>query len=102
MTFVKENDLDVVAFTCCPDDDGVSGIRRIVWSPSCNELFALKLLCGMMPLMDDFVLVEFGLGGKPLLAEFGLGDILILVDVGRVSSNALFGICNERFGRREF
>lgn len=56
----------------------------------------------MMPLMDDFALVEFGLGGKPLLAELGLGDMLILVDVGTGSSKALVGICNERFGRREF
>lgn len=65
------------------------------------ELFVLKLLCGMIPLMDDFVLVELGLGGKPVLAELGLGDILILVEVGMRSSKALVGICKERFGRRE-
>lgn len=54
-----------------------------------------------MFLIDDFVLVELGLGGKPALVELGLEDILILVEVGTPVSIVLAGICNERFGLRE-
>jgi len=55
----------------------------------------------MMFLIDDFVLVELGLGGKPALVELGLEEILILVEVGILVSKVLAGICNERFGLRE-
>jgi len=54
----------------------------------------------MMFLIDDFVLVELGLGGKPALVELGLEEILILVKVGILVSKVLAGICNERFGLR--
>lgn len=51
--------------------------------------------------IDDFVLVELGLGGKPALVELGLEEILILVEVGMLVAKVLAGICKERFGRRE-
>lgn len=54
-----------------------------------------------MLLIDDFVLVELGLGGKPTLVELGLEDIVTLVEVGILVSNVLAGICKERFGLRE-
>ncbi|RZS05972.1 hypothetical protein BHM03_00036613 [Ensete ventricosum] len=53
-------------------EDGVPGIRRTVLSPSGAELFVFRLRCGKKLLMDDFVLVELGLGGKPALTEPGL------------------------------
>jgi hypothetical protein len=54
-----------------------------------------------MFLIDDFVLVELGLGGKPTLVELGLGDIVTLVEVCTLVSKVLAGICKERFGLRE-
>jgi hypothetical protein len=54
-----------------------------------------------MFLIDDFVLVELGLGGKPTLVELGLEDIVTLVEVGILVSKVLAGICKERFGLRE-
>ncbi|RRT49961.1 hypothetical protein B296_00042048 [Ensete ventricosum] len=71
-TLVKENCLDVDGLPCCPSEDGVPGIRRTVLSPSGAELFVFRLRCGKKLLMDDFVLVELGLGGKPALTEPGL------------------------------
>ncbi len=100
MTFLKENDLNVDVLSCCPSD-GVPGTRRIARSPSCAELLALKLCCGMMLFREDFVLVELGLGGNPALVELGLGDILILAEVPIWLSRVLAGICKERFGLRE-
>lgn len=100
---VKENDFDEeAAFSCCPSEDGVPGTKRIVLSPSGVELFAFKLLCGRRFLIDDFVLVEVGLGGKPALVEQGLLAIFILVEEGNEFSKVLAGICKEeRFGRLE-
>lgn len=54
-----------------------------------------------MCLMEDFVLVELGLGGKLALVELGLEEILILDEVGMLVSKVLAGICKERFGLRE-
>lgn len=54
-----------------------------------------------MFLIDDLVLVELGLGGRPALVELGLAGILILVEVGVWLSSVLVGICKERFGLRE-
>lgn len=101
-TLVKENDLDVEGFSCCPSERGVPGIRRIVLSPSRLELFALILRCGNRFLIDDFVLVELGLGGSPALVELGLGDMVIRVEEGIGFSIVRAGICiEERCGRRE-
>jgi hypothetical protein len=99
MTFLKENDLGAFGLSCCPWD-GVPGFIRITWSPSGDELLALKLCWGTAFLIDDFVLVELGLGGKPVLVELGLACILILVEVGILLPNVLAGICKERLGLR--
>lgn len=100
-TLVKENCLDVDGLSCFPSEDGVPGIRRTVLSPSGAELLVFRLRCGKKLLMDDFVLVELGLGGKPALTEPGLHKVYDLAD-GNEFSKVLSGICKEvRFGRRE-
>jgi len=105
-TLLRENCLDIAGLSCCPSEDGVPGMRRIVLSPSgIDGFFVFKLLCGSRFLVDDFVLVEVGLGGKPAgpaLVVLGLGeDIFIFVELsGNAFSKDLAGICKEeRFGR---
>lgn len=102
-TLVRENALDVEGLSCCPSEDGVPGMRRIVLSLSGFEFFALKLRCGSRFLIDDFVLEEVGLGGSPALVEPGVSaaeGIFIRVEVGNGVSKDLAGICKEgRFGR---
>lgn len=99
-TLMKENCLDVEGLSCCPEE-GVPGIRRTVLSPSEVKPFVLRLLCEKTLLIDDFVLVEFGLGGRPALAEPGLDKACVLAE-GIGLSKVLTGICKDaRFGRRE-
>lgn len=103
-TLGRENVLDVEGLSCCPDDVGAPGIRRMALSPSGVVFFALKLHCGSNFFVDDFVLAEAGLGGNPALVEEGVGTggTLILTEAGNVFSNFLSGICkDERLGRLE-
>ena len=105
-TLLRENCLNIAGFSCCPSEDVVPEMRRIVLSPSgIDEFFVFRLRCGSRFLMDDFVRVELGLGGKPggpALDVLGLGEVIfILVELGgNAFSKDLAGICKEeRLGR---
>ncbi|RZS28364.1 hypothetical protein BHM03_00061952, partial [Ensete ventricosum] len=84
-TLVIKNCLDVDACSCGPCEEGVPGIRRTVLSPPGVEFLVLRLLCGKRLLMDDFALVEIGLGGKPALTEPGLDKTFDLAEGNGIS-----------------